>query len=101
MKTKKTILFFSLLLVTIIVSSQSSQDILGNGLDQATQNLERNFSKIRALLYAFAAIVGVYGAVKVYGKFQNQDQDTAKAAGIYGFAFVFLAAAGYFIDAAF
>lgn len=90
-----------LIVLLLVVNYATAQDPLGEGLDQATNNLSSNFSKIRNFLYILSAVVASYGAIKVYGKFQNQDQDTTKAMGLYGFGFIFFFAAGYIIDATF
>lgn len=37
-------------------------------------------SSVQTLVYALGAVIGLIGAVRVYGKFQSGDQDTQKAA---------------------
>jgi len=98
----KTKIFIATLALTLFcIYAGFAQDALGQGLDNATRSLTSNISKIRNLLYAISAIIALFGAVKVYSKFQNQDQDTSKAAAVYGFAFVFFFTAGYIVDAVF
>lgn len=96
---KSLVLFIGLVLLNAQISS--AQMDLDQGLQDAADELESVIVPLRAFLYIIAAIVGIFGGIKVYTKFQNQDQDTTKAAGTYGFAFIFLMAAGYLIDAIF
>lgn len=74
---------------------------LADGLNSATGELKGVIQPITTFLYVIAAIVGIYGSIRVYSKHQNGDQDTNKAMGQWGFAFVFLIAAGFIIKATF
>jgi hypothetical protein len=96
----KKALFSSLLLVTSIGFAQKSGG-LAAGLNAATGELQSIVDPITKFMYGFAAIIAIYGAIRVYSKHQNGDQDTNKAMGQWGFAFVFLIAAGFIIDATF
>ena len=96
-----TFTLFSFYAIAQTPTGGGGLDPLGSGLDQATTNLTSNMVKIKKFLYIIAGIIATYGTIIVYGKFQNQDQDTSKAMGKFGFGFVFFAAAGYIIDAAF
>ncbi|WP_459641394.1 DUF4134 family protein [Flavobacterium sp. CGRL2] len=64
-------------------------------------NFKALLNQLPHFLYVIAAIIGVFGAIRVYSKHQNGDQDTNKAMGQWGFAFVFLIAAGFIIKATF
>lgn len=88
------------LLVTSIGFAQKSGG-LASGLSAATSELQSIVEPITTFLYVIAAIVGVFGAIRVFSKHQNGDQDTNKAMGQWGFAFVFLIAAGFIIKATF
>lgn len=89
-----------LLFVTSLGFAQKSGG-LASGLSAATGELQSIVEPITTFLYVIAAIIGVFGAIRVYSKHQNGDQDTNKAMGQWGFAFVFLIAAGFIIKATF
>jgi len=96
----KFLLVIALLIPFYDLLAQQSPSIF-DGIDDATDNIKTNYPKIRNFLWAMSAIVGVYGAFKVYAKFHNQDQDTTKAAGIYFCGFIFLLVAGFIINGSF
>ena len=48
------------------------------GIRQAAQMVNGYFEPAVKLIYAIGAVVGLIGAVKVYGKFSSGDPDTAK-----------------------
>lgn len=77
-----------------------AQDLAG-GIEQATEEIQTIIEPVKYFLYAIAAVIAVFGALRVYSKFQNQDNDVYKAAGTYGFAFIFLIAATYLVDSIF
>lgn len=98
----KKIIFSTLALCATTLSiAQAQNGGLANGLNSATAELKSVVTPITTFLYVLAAIVGFYGAIRVYSKHQNGDQDTNKAMGQWGFAFVFLIAAGFIIKATF
>jgi len=96
----KKALTTSLILVTSLGFSQKSGG-LASGIAGATAELQGIVEPINTFLYIIAAIVGIFGVIRVYSKFQNGDQDTNKAMGQWGFAFVFLIAATFIIKATF
>lgn len=99
---KKTLFTSSLILLgTSIGFAQVKSGGLASGLSTATAELKGVIAPITTFLYVIAAIVGIYGSIRVYSKHQNGDQDTNKAMGQWGFAFVFLIAAGFIIKATF
>jgi len=99
MKTKKLFLTTSLLLINCYLLI--AQDGLGEGLDNVTAGLTSNFSKLKNLLYIISGFIAVFGIIKIFGKYQNQDQDTSKAVANWVMAFVFFFGAGLLIDATF
>ncbi len=62
----------------------------GEGFTEATQIVSGYFGKGIILMYAIGAIVGVVGAIKVYNKWSNGDQDTGKTAAAWFASCIFL-----------
>ena len=60
------------------------------GINQANQMVRSYFSTGTNLMYAIGAIVGLIGAVKVYGKWNSGDHDTGKVAAAWFGSCVFL-----------
>ena len=60
------------------------------GIQQAAKLLQGYFEPAVKLIYAIGAVVGLIGAVKVYGKFSSGDPDTAKTCASWMGACVFL-----------
>lgn len=99
MKRLKQLTVLTALVSTNFILAQSGD--LKSGIDDATEQVLEIVQPVKLFLYAIAAVIGVFGALRVYSKFQNQDNDVYKAAGTYGFAFIFLIAAGFIIDSLF
>lgn len=93
--------FYSTILLCASVSVFAAGPDLGGAIKSAGQSLNGVREGIATLLYALAGIIGLFGAIRVYSKHQNGDQDTQKAMGQFGFAFIFLIAAGLLINAMF
>jgi len=96
----KFLIAIALLIPFYDLLAQEQPDIF-RGIDDATDNIKTNYPKVRNFVWTMAGLVGVYGAFKVYAKFQNNDQDTTKAAGIYFCGFIFLVVAGFVINGSF
>lgn len=63
-------------------------------LDEINQGVRQYYSPAKNLLFAVAALIALIGAVRVYQKWNNGDQDVNKAAmGWFGSAIFILAAA--------
>ena len=60
------------------------------GITSATTEVRGYFSVGVNLVYAIGAIVGLVGAVKVYNKWSNGEQDTGKVASSWFGACIFL-----------
>jgi len=91
----------SLIISSLLLASYANAQDLAAGIADATAEMTAVFAPLKTFLYIMAAIVGIFGAVRVFNKFQNGDQDTNKAMGQWGFAFIFLIAAGIIISAVF
>ena len=75
-----------LLLISFCVAAQD-----GNaGINAANTQVRSYFAAGTNLMYAVGAIVGLIGAVKVYQKWNNGDQDTGKVAAAWFGSCVFL-----------
>jgi hypothetical protein len=98
---KKAFVTLSFLFIASSSFAQVSSGNLASGLSSAASGLTQLVAPIRTFLYVLAGIIGIYGAIRVYSKHQNGDQDTNKAMGQFGFAFVFLIAAGLVLSAMF
>ncbi len=78
--------------------------IVGSGLvgiNQATSEVTSYFAPITKLMYAVGAIVGLIGAVRVYGKFSSGDPDTTKVAATWFGACIFLVVSATILSAFF
>ncbi|SOD17691.1 protein of unknown function [Pedobacter xixiisoli] len=60
------------------------------GINQANQEVRSYFGAGTNLMYAIGAIVALIGAIKVYQKWSNGDQDTGKVVAAWFGACVFL-----------
>lgn len=95
----KALLFIGLV---VFASTAYGQEFnLDQGVQEANTQVRSLIPNIKYLLWGIAGIIAIFGSIKVYSKFQNQDSDVNKAIGTYVFAFVFLMGAGFLIDTAF
>ncbi|WP_299568434.1 DUF4134 domain-containing protein [uncultured Pedobacter sp.] len=60
------------------------------GIDAANSEVRSYFNSGTQLMYAIGAILGLIGAIKVYQKWNNGDQDTSKVASAWFGSCVFL-----------
>ena len=77
-----------LFMAAIAISKVYAQDT--QGITNATKEVKGYFDVGVDLVYAIGAIVGLVGAVKVYNKWSNGEQDTAKVASSWFGACIFL-----------
>lgn len=78
--------------ILVLVSDRLSlmaQDGI-SGINEANQKVRSYFDAGTELMYAVGAILGLIGAVKVYQKWNNGDQDTGKVAAAWFGSCVFL-----------
>jgi len=92
---------FSFLFFTLLFSSVIYSQNLANGLQAATNELNSIRQPLNLLLNSVMFIVAVVGIVRVFIKYQNGDNDTQKAAMVWGAAFVFALAAKFIVQASF
>ena len=75
-------------LLTIQYSSYAQDGI--EGINEANTKVRSYFAAGTNLMYAVGAILGLIGAVKVYQKWNNGDQDTGKVAAAWFGSCIFL-----------
>lgn len=75
----------------ILVDSITTMAQDGNaGITKATGEIKGYFANGTNLMYAIGALSGLVGAIKVYNKWSNGDQDTSKVASSWFGACIFL-----------
>nr|WP_294900400.1 DUF4134 domain-containing protein [uncultured Pedobacter sp.] len=83
---KTTLLCATLVFISFIVMAQD-----GNaGITEATNKVRSYFITGTNLMYAIGSIVGLVGAIKVFQKWNNGDDDTSKVASAWFASCVFL-----------
>lgn len=74
--------------ISAIVQAQTAD---GNaGIQEATDQVKSYFDTGCNLMYAIGAVTGIIGAIKVYQKWNQGDQDTGKVAASWFGSCVFL-----------
>ncbi len=85
---------FKMMLGAIALQSMLTIYVYGQdglaGINQANQEVRSYFGAGTNLMYAIGAIVALIGAIKVYQKWSNGDQDTGKVVAAWFGACVFL-----------
>ncbi len=76
-------------LLVLLAQFAVAQDGLA-GINQANQEVRSYFGAGTNLMYAVGALLALIGAVKVYQKWNNGDQDTGKVAAAWFGSCVFL-----------
>ncbi|GAB3323316.1 DUF4134 domain-containing protein [Hymenobacter humi] len=86
--------FTSLTLCALLLTSQLLYaQGAGNGtagIQDATTQVTSYFDPLTKLMYAIGAVLGLVGAIKVYGKWNSGDQDTQKTAVSWFGSMIFL-----------
>lgn len=92
-----------LLALLLTTTSSFAQDAQGglSGIQAADKALRAYFKPLGTLILVIGAIVGLIGAVKVYGKFSQGDPDATKSLAAWGGACLFLVLAGTVLSAFF
>lgn len=92
-------------LLALLLTSTSSfaQNAQGGlqGIQAANTALRSYFKPLGTLIMVIGAIVGLIGALKVYGKFSQGDPDATKSMAAWGAACLFLVLAGSVLSAFF
>lgn len=82
--------------MSFAVTNAVAQSAMGGakGIEAADDALRSYFRPLSTLILVIGAIVGLIGAVKVYGKFSQGDPDATKSLAAWGGACLFLVLAG-------
>ena len=86
---KKVITICAVMALLAIQYSAYAQDGI-EGINEANTKVRSYFAAGTNLMYAVGAILGLIGAVKVYQKWNNGDQDTGKVAAAWFGSCIFL-----------
>ncbi len=70
-------------------------------LTETTKQLQDYFRPMTTVMYVIAAIVGIFGAFRIYSKMQAGDQDVQKSAVNWGGSVLFLLAFAAILEAVF
>ena len=85
--------FFRPLLTLAVVLASTPLLLAQNGvagIQDATTQVTSYFDPLTNLMYAIGAVLGLVGAIKVYGKWNAGDQDTQKTAVSWFGSMIFL-----------
>ncbi len=85
----KVISIYAAMALLAIQYSAYAQDGI-EGINEANTKVRSYFAAGTNLMYAVGAILGLIGAVKVYQKWNNGDQDTGKVAAAWFGSCIFL-----------
>ncbi len=72
-----------------------------DGINAATTEVKSYFAVGTQLMYAIGAIVGIVGAIKVYNKWNQGDNDTSKVAAAWFGSCIFLVVVAIVLQAFF
>ncbi len=86
---KKVITICTAMALLAIQYSAYAQDGI-EGINEANMKVRSYFAAGTNLMYAVGALLGLIGAVKVYQKWNNGDQDTGKVAAAWFGSCIFL-----------
>lgn len=95
-KIKFGLITFLLTSYDLLAQSPGARDRIQKGktgLETATRGIQDYFEPAVDLIYVITAIIGLIGAVKVYGKFSKGDPDTGTVAAQWFGAILFVVVA--------
>lgn len=99
LKNKTIISILAIGMISFNAMAQLSN--IGDAIDDATDEVRGWITPMTSLLWVFAALVASVGAYKVFQKYQNQDNDTLKAAMTFAGGFIFIVVANLVIKSVF
>ena len=85
-----TLVLLALLLTSPMLYAQTGGGNGTAGIQDATTQVTSYFDPLTKLMYAIGAVLGLVGAIKVYGKWNSGDQDTQKTAVSWFGSMIFL-----------
>lgn len=77
------VLILSLALVLLIAVDTFAQGTVSSALSSADTEIRSSFAPVSKIMLAVMAIIGVVGAISVYGKWSNGDPDTRKSVAVW------------------
>lgn len=99
---KKAVMTAVLVLAGItLIYAAPGKGALKSGLQSGYDEISGAMTVIKNIVYAVAAVIGLIGAVKVYGKWSEGAPDTSKTAGLWFGGAAFLVVAAIVIDSLF
>lgn len=98
---KKATLFFGALAISFSSIAQGTPGGFNSGISQATQEFTGTFGMIQTLMFIIGGIIGLIGAIRIYIKWNNGDQDVTKAIIAWAGAALFLVVSGAVLGAVF
>lgn len=93
-------IFLSSLLMLVSMGVMFAQ-AGATGIEAAATELKSYITPVKTLMWAIGGVVGLVGAVRVYIKWNNGDQDVNKELMMWGGACIFLIVAPLIIEAFF
>ncbi len=72
-----------------------------SGISQATEAISGSFDTVSTLMMAIGGVVGLVGAIRIFIKWNNGDQDVTKAILAWGGAALFLIVSSVILNAMF
>lgn len=89
-KNKRALAMTAVLLLVTTAAVLAQDRDAGAGITEAEQKVAGYFDVGTQLVYAIGAVAGLIGAVKVYNKWNQGDQDTSKVAASWFGSCIFL-----------
>lgn len=74
--------------------AQTGSGAFNAGIGQAAQDVRATFATVSTLMLAIGGVVGLVGAVRIYIKWNNGDQDVTKSIIAWAGAALFLVVSG-------
>jgi hypothetical protein len=84
----RTSIFTALLIAKSVHTAMASGSVT-SALNSADTTIRSAFEPISRIMYGVMAIIGIVGAISVYGKWSNGDPDTRKSAAAWFGALIF------------
>lgn len=97
----KSVLIFWMVFCWVQIAIGQSVSKITGALNSAKSQVSSVMTSVSNFLWIIAGIVAVFGAFKVFSKYQNQDQDTMKSLGVWAGGVIALVILNLIIKAVF